>query len=543
MSSPIRSICFKVLGSTRAVGLWVGVCFVAGPMVEGTASNRPNIVFILADDLGYSDLGCYGGEIATPHLDQLAENGLRYTQFYNTGRCWPTRASLLSGYYAQSINRDLVGPDDPDSRSDRPVWARLLPEWLREVGYRNYQSGKWHMDGDVLVTGFDRSDRTENGHSYFKPTGTFNNDMALVDMTPPEGYYKTTAIADFAIDTLKEHAEEFPDQPFFHYICFLAPHHPLHALPEDIEKYKDRYQRGWDELRPERHQRLKALGIVDDSLSPIERDLGPRNYVAEAMEQLGPDEVAYPLPWSSLTDAQQAFQARKMAIHAAMVDRMDHEIGRILEQLKRMGVFDNTLIFFASDNGASSELNTRGKHDSTAEMGSVDTYLSLGPGFSTFSNTPFRKHKSYTHEGGIATPLIVHWPEGISARGELRRAPTHIIDVVPTVMDILGTNKPTHYEGLTLPEIPGISFVDTFAEEVSLPRENLWWYHEGHRAIRVGDWKLVASGDGLWELYDLAEDRTETTDLATRFPERVEALAAAWRQELGKMIQKRKVSR
>ncbi len=521
-----------------------GLLFIfACSLVGANHSNRPNIVFILADDLGYSDLGCYGGEISTPHLDALAKGGLRYTQFYNTGRCWPTRAAILSGYYPQSINRDMVSPDDLDKRSDRPEWARLLPEWLRGLGYLNYQSGKWHMDGDVLVTGFDRSDRTENGHSYFKPIGTYNDDVELIDLTAPEGYYKTAAIADFAIDTLKEHAEDHPEKPFFHYICFLAPHHPLHALPEDIEKYKNIYQRGWDAMRSERHARLKALGIVDHSLPPINRNLGPRNDMTQTtIEQLGPDEVAFPLPWNSLSESQQAFQARKMAIHAAMVDRMDQEIGRIVDQLKAMGAFDNTLIFFASDNGASSALNTRGKHNGNAAMGSAETYLSLGPGFSTFSNTPFRKHKSYTHEGGIATPLIVHWPNGIDARGDLRHSPTHVIDIVPTLMDILDTSKPSQFGNLTLPQAPGISFSTTFEEDQIAPRKNLWWYHEGHRAIRVDDWKLVSTSNEPWELYNLASDRTETNNLAQNFPEKVQEMKSTWQTELNKTIQDRATS-
>jgi arylsulfatase len=498
----------------------------------GSAGDKPNIVFILADDLGWSDLGCYGGEIETPSLNALAQNGLRFTQFYNTARCWPTRAALLTGYYAQQVHRDILPEVNRGGQGVRQKWARLLPEFLKPVGYRCYHSGKWHIDGDVLAGGFDRSLHTQNGGNYFTVEGNLLDDEPVTPPADESGYYSTIATADHAIDCLKDHAANHAESPFFHYLAFIAPHFPLHALPEDIARYRDKYLDGWDKLREARFARQKQMGLVTTTLSALEREVGPPYAFPDAIEKLGPGEVNRPLPWNELTNEQRRFQATKMAIHAAMIDRMDREIGRVIAQIKAMKALDNTLICFASDNGASAEIMVRhGGHDPQAAAGSAATYLCLGPGFSSACNTPFRRHKTWTHEGGIATPLIVHWPAGISARGELRHTPAHMIDYVPTVLEVVGIEKPKEWAGEPVPVAPGRSLVPAFAKDTRITRESLWWLHDGHRAIRVGDWKLVAAKGDPWELYNFETDRAEQHNLAASMPDKVKELAAAWQAQ------------
>lgn len=493
------------------------------------AAERPNVVLILADDMGWSDLGCYGSDIATPQLDSLAKGGLRFTQFYNTARCWPTRAALLTGYYAQQVRRDALPTVPGGAQGTRPTWARLLPEFLKPAGYLCYHSGKWHIDGNVLAGGFDRSFHTRNDGNFFTAKGNLLDDKPLTPAADESGYYVTTATAQHAIDCLKDHAANHAGKPFFHYIPFIAPHFPLHALPEDIAKYRDQYLAGWDAMREARFERQQDMGLITTTLSPLEREVGPPYAFPEALKKLGPGEISRPLPWEELTSEQRRFQATKMAIHAAMIDRMDREIGRVIAQLKAMGAFDNTLLLFASDNGASAEIMVRhGGHDPEAAPGSAATYLCLGPGFSSACNTPFRRHKTWVHEGGIATPLIAHWPKGIPARHELRHTPAHVIDIVPTVLAAAGIEKPAQWNGVTLPPAPGRSLVPAFARDVTIVRDSLWWLHEGNRAIRVGDWKLVAAKGSPWELYDLTTDRAEQHNLAAAMPAKVQELETAW---------------
>lgn len=504
-------------------------------MLSAADASQPNVVVILADDLGYSDLGCYGGEIRTPNLDQLAAGGLRYTQFYNTARCWPSRAALMTGYYAQQVRRDsLPGL----KRGDRPEWAPLLPALLRPLGYRSYHSGKWHLDGLALPNGFDHSYDLRDQGRFFSPQKHAEDDVLLPPVGRDEGYYATTAIADHAIRCLEEHASDYADQPFFHYVAFTSPHFPLHALPEDIDRYRDTYTIGWDEVRARRWQRIQELGLVDAELSDVERDVGPPYHFPEALEQLGPGEVNRPLPWDSLTDEQREFQATKMAIHAAMVDRMDQEVGRLLDQLRAMNVLDDTLILFLSDNGASAEIMVRHDgHDPQASPGSAATHLCLGPGWSTVANTPFRRHKTWVHEGGIATPLIAHWPNGIAAQGDLRRSPGHIIDVVPTVLELAGADIPQLDAASGGPVRPGVSLTPTFASPGAQVERELWWSHEGNHAVRMGDWKLVAAKDRPWELFNLARDRTESDNLAAEEPDRVRELEQRWRAQADTFVE------
>lgn len=497
------------------------------------AEPRPNVVVILADDLGFSDIGCYGGEVATPNLDSLAAGGVRFTQAYNTARCWPSRAALLTGFYAQSVGRDAL-PATAETpalkgggRSGRPAWSPLLAEMLGDAGYRCYHSGKWHIDGDPRQQGFDHSfDALGRGQSNF-----FDHEGVREDGEPIEAaddFYITDAIGDHAVRCLTDHAATHADAPFFHYIAFTSPHFPLHAPQEAIDRYREVYREGWEKARQVRYEWLHGHGFVTSPLSAVEQDLGPPYAFDDVLPTVGPQEVNRPLPWDSLTAQQQAFQAMKMAIHAAMVDVMDRQIGQVLDQLRAMEALDNTLVIFASDNGASAEMMIRGEgHDPAAAAGSRKTFLCLGPGWSTTANTPFRRHKTWTHEGGIATPLIVHWPAGLQASGELRHAMVHLVDVAPTVLEVTGVEPPAVYGGVAMPPLQGRSFKTALADD-AVVHEVLWWCHDGHRAVRVGDHKLVAAKDEPWELYDLATDRCETTDLAAEMPGRVGELEAAW---------------
>ena len=500
-------------------------------VAEMNTNQSPNMMLILVDDMGYSDLGCYGGEIQTPTIDRLAANGLRYSQFYNSARCTPTRAAILSGYYAQQINRDSVL--DLKAKGARPKWAPLVPKYLKPAGYRSYHSGKWHIDGNPMGAGFDRALDIVERHSSFE-CKTLLKDGKQAEVS--DDYYATTAVADHVIEVLKEHQAHHADKPFFSYVAFTAPHFPLHALPEDIERVGDRYKVGWDVIRAQRWERLQQLGLVKGSLSEVEYDQGPPFDYPEQLEILGEGEVTRPVAWNNLTEKQKAFQQVKMTIHAAMVERVDIEVARIIKQLKAMNAFEDTVIFFLSDNGASAEMMVRGHgHDPDAAPGSAGSYLRLGPGWSTVANTPFRKHKVWAHEGGSCTPLIVHWPKQISQHGVIRETPGHIIDIVPTILDLAGATPAKK----KVP-FPGQSLLPTFKEDTGESR-TLWFSHRNNEALRNGDWKLVKPNGGPWELYNLKEDRAETNDLVAQYPEKVEALEKQWEAQIEQMRQVRKL--
>jgi arylsulfatase len=503
--------------------------------VAGTARPAsPNVVILLADDMGYSDAGCYGGEIATPNLDRLAQGGLRFTQFYNTARCWPTRGALLTGYYAQQVRRDTVPGVTSGTLGRRPPWAPLLPELLLPLGYRSYHSGKWHLDGKPLESGFDHSYLLEDHDRHFTPRRHFEDDRPLPPVKAGEGYYTSTAIADYTIKFLKDHSAQHTNKPFFAYMAFTAPHFPLQAPAAMIAPYRENYRRGWNLVREERWEKIKRWNLGGRTLSPIEPDLGPPYAFPEALKNLGEAEVNRPVPWESLGPGQQEFQAAKMAVHAAMIEQMDREIGRVISQLRDMNALENTLVLFLSDNGASAEIMVRGDgHDGSAPAGSGATFLCLGPGWSTVANTPFRRHKTWVHEGGIATPLIAHWPKGIPARGQLRHTPGHVVDIVPTLLELAGAEWPQDWKGQPRPAAPGKNLAPVFWRDQRWKREPIWWLHEGNRALRSGDWKIVAAGQAApWELYHLKHDRAETRNLAERYPGRVRSMAGEWRRQL-----------
>jgi arylsulfatase A-like enzyme len=524
-----------------AIVVALALSHLSQPQVYATTSDeptsRPNILLMMADDLGFSDLGCYGGEIETPNLDAISESGLRFTQFYNTARCWPTRGALMTGYYAQQIRRDTLPNIRSGGRGVRPDWAVLVPRLLKPAGYRSYHTGKWHIDGMPIANGFDRSYYLRDQGRFFNPTRHWKDDAPLPAIEKGTDFYATIALADHAIEVLQEHSEQHGDAPFFHYLAFTAPHFPLHALPEDIAVYEDSYLEGWEKIRAKRWRRMRAMGLLDETavseLSRVERDLGPPYHFPAALEILGDGEVNRPDTWQSLTDKQKQFQAAKMAIHAAMIHRMDIEIGRVFEQIRNMGQWENTMVIFLSDNGASAEIMVRDDgHDPDQPAGAAETYLCLGPGWSTSCNTPFRRHKTWTHEGGISTPMIVSWPKGIAARGEFRRDPGHVIDIVPTILELA--------EAETLPDAPpapGVSLVPVLTKDGSIKHDVLWWFHDGHKAVRKGDWKAVAPVGEPWELYNLANDRDESTDLAISQKDRLTELVAEWDRHLAAFVE------
>jgi arylsulfatase len=500
-------------------------------------TSAPNVLIVLCDDLGFSDIGVYGGEISTPNLDRLAQQGRRFTQFYNTARCWPTRAALLTGYYAQQVRRDTVPGIPSGGSGKRPDWAVLLPQRLQAMGYRSYHSGKWHIDGLPTKNGFHRSYSLQDHDRHFYPRHHTSDDHPLPAVNPSESYYSSTAIAQYAIDHLQEHFASFADQPFFSFVAFTAPHFPMQAPQDIVQRYRTKYRSGWDVLRQERWDRMKH-DFPNGELSAIERDVGPPYPFPEALAVLGPGESNRPNPWEELTPIQREFQIDKMAVHAAMVEVMDTEIGRILDCLKRSGQLENTCVFFLSDNGASAEIMVRGDgHNPDAPPGSAESFLCLGPGWSSLSNTPFRRHKTWVHEGGIATPMIVSWPDRIAPDAKPIDLPAHVIDIVPTVLSIVAESDDVQSHSGSGPTPPGATIApllvdhpDAATTRKKLLHRNLWWKHEGNRAIRQGNLKLVAAGETApWELYDLETDRTESHDLARERPQSVEQLSNEWK--------------
>lgn len=519
------------------------------------SSSRPNIIVVMADDMGWSDLGCFGGEIATPNLDRLAMDGLRFTQFYNTARCCPTRASLLTGVYPHQAGIGHMMEDRGtegyrgELRADRPTIA----EALRPAGYRTYMSGKWHVTKKVQPgteddkanwprqRGFDRFYGTIHGAGSFYDPNSLVRDNTLISPFAdkeyqPTTYYYTDAIADQASRFVQEHAEAHLDQPFFLYVAFTAPHWPLHALPEDVAKYRGRYDAGYEVIREARWNRQRKLGLRDGRwhLSP------PAGK-----------------PWAEVQ--RKEFESRCMEVYAAMVDRMDQGVGRLMAAVEATGQKDNTLFLFLQDNGGCAEpmgrkgaMKPRASAPSLEPMapeslqtqmipkqtrdgfpmrqghgilpGGADTYHAYGEGWASVSNTPFREFKHWVHEGGVSTPLVVHWPAGIAAsqRGQLEPTPGHLIDLMPTCLEAAGVISGG-------PAVEGVSLVPLFTGKTVSRPQPIFFEHEGNRAVRNGRWKLVAKGpDGAWELYDMETDRTEMHNILDSHPEIARPMIQQW---------------
>lgn len=483
---------------------------------------RPNIVLMMADDMGYSDIGCYGGEIRTPNLDKLARDGLRFMQFYNTARCCPTRASLMSGLYPHQagVGHMINDTKQEGYRGQINNNCVTIAEVLKAAGYATFMSGKWHLSRGPFdqangswpcQRGYDRFFGTITGAGSFYTPTTLTRDNTPIE-APKKGFYYTDAICDNAVTFITEHHEKNADQPFFLYVAFTSPHWPLHALKEDIAKYRGKYRQGWEALRKERYQRMVKMGLIDAKWKMS--DAHPN----------APD-------WSKLTEEKKDEMDLKMAIYAAMIDRMDQGVGKIMEALKDTGEWDNTIIFFLADNGGCAEGGNFGfERNPGGELGTNSSFASYGLAWANASNTPFRLFKHWVHAGGVSTPLIVHWPNGIpeNQRGQLRQQPGHLIDIMPTCVELAKAKYPSEFKENKIRPMEGKSLVPAFANK-NLDREAIYWEHEGNRAVRMGKWKLVADGPkGAWELYDLEIDRTETNDLAKKHPEMATKLANMW---------------
>ena len=506
---------------------------------------RPNVVLILADDMGFSDIGCYGGEIDTPHLDRLAANGVRFSQFYNTARCSPSRASLLTGLHPHQAGIGVLTNDDrprgyPGTINKRCV---TIAEALKAAGYATCLSGKWHLSSDMrnpneawpTRRGFDRFFGTLTGcGSFFDPGTLTRGEVNAEHEAARADFFYTDAITDEACAFVGDCARASgPDagKPFFLYVAYTAPHWPLHARDEDIAKYRGVFDAGWDALREKRMERLVASGIVDpDTTALSERDNSQP-------------------AWQHAED--KAWQARRMETYAAQIDRLDKGVGRIIAALEEAGRLDDTIILFLSDNGASDEglplveleqfkrrtdilraktrdgRDVRVGNEPSIVPGGEDTYSSYGRAWANLSNTPFRYYKRWVHEGGIATPLIVHWPNGGLERGSVVKTAFQLTDVMPTLLDATGTAYPTRHDGHDIAPCEGQSVLPALRGE-PVDERTLYWEHTGNAAIRRGNWKLVRDYPQPWELYDIARDRTELNDVADKHPEVVAALSAAW---------------
>jgi arylsulfatase A-like enzyme len=510
------------------------------PVAAPARDTRPNIVLILADDMGYSDIGCYGSEIRTPALDRLAANGVRFTQFYNCARCCPTRASLLTGLYPHQAGvghmvADLGTPAYQGYLRDDCV---TIAEALGAAGYRTMMSGKWHVGGPYVLgtewrpgapgaplpvqRGFDEHYGTLAGAgSYFCPHALIEDDTFVE--VPDDGYYYTDAISDRAADMIGRAAG---GEPFFLYVAYTAPHWPLHAWEEDISRYRGCYRGGWDALRTARHETLKASGILD------------------ARWPISPRDADAP-PWEEVSE--QDWEDARMAVYAAQVDRMDQGIGRIMDRLRAEGLEENTLVFFLSDNGGCAELlredGSRGSvlgetrdgrpvrlgNRRDLMPGGADTFMSYDTPWANASNTPFRLFKHWVHEGGIATPLIAHWPQGF-AGGRIVHAPGHVIDIMATCLEAAGAGYPESYGERQITPLEGESLLAACRGADWSRERPIFWEHEGNRAIRTAEWKAVSKYPGEWELYNMIEDRTELVDLAGRDRPRRDAMVRAYEE-------------
>ena len=507
-------------------------------LLLGADRKQPNIIVIMADDAGYSDFGCYGGEIETPVLDKLAANGLRFSQFYNTGRCCPSRAALLTGVYQHQAGMGHMTKDRGLPSYSGTILPNVptLAERLRQGGYRTMMTGKWHLGTEPkqspIARGFDRFYGTRNFiDSYFtvlEHCPVFLDDKIVLPGTetpvnhlhPDQEWYTTDVFTDYALHFMDEAFKKHSDQPIFLYIAHNAPHFPLHAREEDTKKYRGRFRdTGWDKLRQQRYERMVKLGLIKNDWA------------------LSPSDVP---KWETYDTKQRDELDLKMALYSAIIDRMDQNIGRIVAKLKEADQLDNTMILFMVDNGVPGTgvhdwrglFAKNGRHPETR----VDNYSewgrrggwssSSGRGWANLSNAPFRMYKRYTHEGGVATPLIVHWPDGLKDQNKLRHSPGHIIDIAPTCLNAAG---------LSTKGMEGQTLLPVFTKDSTQPR-TLFWEHEGNRAVRQGDYKLVAQHNTSWELYNMRKDRSELHDLTKSMPQKaaeLKKLYEAWAHRVG----------
>jgi arylsulfatase len=515
------------------------VAVVLGNQADSTApAKRPNILLTLADDLGFSDLGCYGGEIATPNLDALAANGLRFRQFYNCARCCPSRASLLTGLYPHQAGVGRMNDDNglPGYRGFPQPNTVTIAEVLKAAGYHTSMVGKWHLGGPNRPTptdrGFDEFYGMIGGFNSFFEEDPFYTRLPAdrpKRQYAKDQFYSSDVFGDYSLDFLAEARRQ--KKPFFHYLAFNAPHFPLQAKRDDIERYANAYTTGWDKIRESRHARQIEIGLFprDTPLSPLSEYETRADFFRSGRNPA----------WESLDVDRRADLSRRMAVYAAMVTCLDRNIGRVVADLKANHELDNTLILFLSDNGACAEWdpfgfdessgpkNTLHKGEQLAAMGGPTTYHSYGSGWANAGTTPFRLYKHYCHEGGIRTPLIAHWPKGIVAKGEFRDQPGHLIDVMATCVDLCVAKYPELAGDHRITPHEGTSLRPAF-ENKPVRRELLAWEHERNRAIRVGDLKLVAKSGAEWELYDLRADPVEMRNLAADLPDEVNKMSAAW---------------
>ena len=480
-----------------------------------SANERPNIVLIMCDDMGWSDIGCYGGEIETPNIDSLAKDGLRFTQFYNNAKCTTTRASLVTGLYPRRGKGGLL-------RNDMVT----LGEALKIAGYQTSLSGKWHLGSGATTHPFHRGFDSYYGLldgccNFFNPVQPdpkfkggrvrkFGEDDRNITQFP-EDYYTTDAFTDHAVNQIRTFSKA--DKPFFVHVCYTAPHYPLHAKPKDIEKYRGKYTLGWDALRTRRHERQLEMGLIDKDWTLPPREANVSDFESAPHKQ-----------WQDL----------RMAVYAAMIDSMDQNIGRILSTLDETGAAENTLVLFLSDNGGCAE--TPGGNDPKQIPGPKEFYSHCGPGWAYAQNTPFRRYKSWSYEGGIATPLVARWPKAIKANTVTSQV-GHIIDFMPTFLEMANADYPTKYDGQEIIPVEGKSLLPVLKGKERDGHEWLFWEWSGSRAVRHGDWKLVGGkGAKNWELYDLSTDRTEINDISQQHPQRVQEMSErwfAWAEETG----------
>lgn len=523
----------------------------AAPETE-THAGRPNIIVVLLDDMGYSDIGAYGGEVRTPNIDRLAGNGLRFTQSYNSARCCPSRASLLTGLYSHQAGiANFTGGDQSGKRGPAYL-GRLnkqcvtLARVLKTAGYSTYGVGKWHVGGaeNPIDRGFDEFYGFLHHHSnpqwQMKRYKRYPEDREPEIKYEPGKYYATDAFNDYALEFVRQGQRK--DVPFFLYLAHSSPHFPLHAPAETRDSYLDIYRRGWDELRKERYERQTKSGLVTDSWTYTKRSEVPKDSENIANGYPGKQNPA----WDAVPPARREDLVYRMATFAAMIEHVDRGIGRIIAHLEKTGALDNTLIMLTSDNGACYEwgpfgfdkVSRRGitvlhEGEELKKIGGPGTYHSVGSAWSCLSNTPLRMYKHFNHEGGNCSPLISHWPKGIKNPNRWVRTPVHLMDFMPTVCDVTGAKYPKTLNGEKIKPLEGASLKPIFGGENKLPERTLCFDHFDSSAARKGDWKLVRGNrrynERKWELYNIAEDRCETRDLISTHPEKAQELEALWK--------------